>query len=109
MKRFSATYSSNGISCRMTFEAADLEAARAQAARWGVGVEGEALETAASVAPALPVAYDLPTACALLGNVSRATIYNWLVAGKLERVPESRRVLITRRSMERMAGAQKAA
>ena len=50
-----------------------------------------------------PVAYDVKKARELLGGVSRATIYNWLAVGRLERVPGIRRVLITRTSLERVA------
>ncbi len=99
MKRFSAVYIAGGAARRMTFEAEDLDDARAQAGKWGVGVEGEAPETGA-VKTALPEAYDLKTASTLLGGVCRYTIWKWLTLGKLERVPDIRRVLITRRSIE---------
>lgn len=50
-----------------------------------------------------PVAYDVQKARELLGGISRATVYAWLAVGRLERVPGTRRVLITRTSIERVA------
>jgi hypothetical protein len=102
MKRFSAVYIANGSARHMTFEAEDLNDAQQQAAKWGAGVEGETGDTAPATT-ALPEAYDLPTTRRLLGNVSERTIYRWLVTGELQRIPESRRVLVTRRSLERFA------
>lgn len=100
MKRFSATYSFAGVSRTMTFEAADEKEATTHAAIWGVGVVGEVPDTI-TAAPVLPDAYDMTTACRLLGGVSRETVRKLLILGQIERVPEVRRVLITRRSLER--------
>lgn len=50
--------------------------------------------------------YPLATACQLLGGVSRSTIYRELHMGLLERVPHTRRVLITRDSIERRKSAR---
>lgn len=50
-----------------------------------------------------PVAYDVKKVRELLGGVSRATVYAWLAVGRLERVPGTRRVLVTRTSLERAA------
>jgi hypothetical protein len=93
----------------MTFEAESLEQARQLAIAWGgVGLEGQAPElNFASVSAPLPEAYDLVTARKLLGNVSRGTIYRWLLRGKLERHPDIRKVLITRRSIEQSCDAKK--
>lgn len=49
----------------------------------------------------LPESYELPDAQKLLGNVSRSTIYREVHRGLLDRVPHTRRVLITRESIER--------
>jgi hypothetical protein len=48
-----------------------------------------------------PVAFDITRAREILGGISRATVYAWLALGRLERVPGTRRVLITRSSLER--------
>ena len=50
-----------------------------------------------------PVAFDITRAREILGGISRATVYSWLALGRLERVPGTRRVLITRSSLERVA------
>ena len=52
-----------------------------------------------------PEHYPLAAARVLLGNVSRSTIYRDLANGLLERVPHTRRVLITRASIERRKSA----
>lgn len=58
-------------------------------------------DLAARNAPAesIPEAYDLPEAQKLLGGVSRSTIYRDVHKGLLNRVPGTRRVLITRKSI----------
>ena len=99
MKRFSAVYIAGGAARRMTFEAEDLDDAKRLAAGWNVGVEGEAPQEGV-VKAALPEAYDVETSAKMLGGVSRRTIWKWLTLGRLERVPDIRRVLITRRSLE---------
>ena len=74
------------------------------AASCNAGLQGEAFTP--NPAPAdLPFAYDQRKARELLGGISRATLYNWLAVGRLERVPDTRRVLITRQSLERAAAA----
>jgi hypothetical protein len=103
MTRFSAIYIDAGTVHRMTFEATDINAAKVQAEKWGVGVDGEAPGTEES-APPQAEAYDLATARRILGNVSRATVYRWLLLGELKRVAGTRKVLITRESIERRAG-----
>lgn len=105
LKRFSAVYLAAGQARRMTFEATDLVDARQQAERWGVGVEGEAVD-AGPVRQTLPEAYDLKTTCALLGGISRMTAYRMTLDGRLDRVPNIRRTLITRRSIERCAAGR---
>lgn len=95
---FSAVYIYNSQIRRMTFEATDIEEAQALAARWGAGVEGEVER---GDAPALPVAYGMTSARQMLGGVSRSQVYVWLTLGRLERLPGTRRVLITRESIEK--------
>jgi hypothetical protein len=84
----------------MFFEAETEQEARDFAAKCGAGMEGPA-----SQMPGLggPVAenYDEKTARRLLGGLSRSTLYRELGRGKLERVPGVRKVLVTRRSLER--------
>ena len=86
----------------MTFEARNIDEAHALAARWGAGLEGE---VARGEAPELPVAYGMAKARQLLGGVSRSQVYVWLTLGLLERLPSTRRVLITRESIEKFRKA----
>lgn len=95
---FSAVYIHDSQVRRLTFEATDLKEAQALAARWGAGVEGE---VARGEAPELPVAYGMAKARQILGGVSRSQVYVWLTQGRLERLPGTRRVLITRESVEK--------
>ncbi len=102
VKHFSAVYVAAGAVRRMTFEAEDLAEAQALAVEWKVGLEGEATPPSATDAPPSPEAYDLPTTRRILGNISRSTIYCWLATGDLERVPGIAKVLLTRRSIDRL-------
>lgn len=61
----------------------------------------EALE--AAVEP--PVAFDIEKACQKLGGVKRSTIYRMLHQGRLSRIPDVGRVLITRKSIEKLAAS----
>jgi ribosomal protein L34E len=88
----------NGTTRRMTIQAVDEAEALALCVECGAGLEGIApSQNAEEVA----LAYDEKTARRLLGNISRTTLYKELHAGRLERVPAPRRVLITRASLER--------
>lgn len=99
LRIWSAVYVANGVLRRMNFEAGDEAEAREFAIRCGAGLEGEAIRLKTTSEP-LPVAYDAKTARRLLGGVSRSSLYKELVLGRLERVPGTRRVLITRSSLE---------
>ena len=48
-----------------------------------------------------PEAFDVASACHIMGDISRTTLYRLLLRGKLERLPATRKVLVTRRSIER--------
>lgn len=97
---FSAVFIHDSQVRRMRFEAADIDEAKALAARWGAGVEGE-VNMDPSDAPEVPAAYNLTKARQMLGGVSRSQIYVWLTLGQVERLPGTRRVLITRESIEK--------
>lgn len=99
---FSAVYILEGTTRRMTYQAADLAEATDLAAKWGVGVTGEAVQKGGEPEPPLPTAYSWREAARQLGGVSRSQIYTWLTLGRLSRLPDTRRVLITRESLERM-------
>jgi hypothetical protein len=99
LRLWSAVYVANGALRRMNFEASDEAEARDFAIRCGAGLEGESTRSESRFEP-LPVAYDAKTARRLLGGVSRSALYKELVLGRLERVPGTRRVLITRTSLE---------
>lgn len=84
----------------MWFEAEDAERARAFAARCGAGLYDEA-GSPGSPEALRPEAYDEKTARLLLGGISRTTLYRELALRRLDRVPGTRRVLVTRASIER--------
>jgi hypothetical protein len=103
LKRYRAVYLMEGSIRRISFEAFDLDEARRLATKWGLGLEGESTEdpiraTHTTIAPA---AFDVVSACRVLGDISRTTLYRLLLRGKLERLPATRKVLVTRRSIER--------
>lgn len=97
--QFAAVIPFRGELRRVYFDAADAEEARGIAMACNAGLEGPAQRPEV---PA-PVAFSLNEARELLGGVSRATIYNWVALGRLERVAGTRRLLLTRESIERAA------
>lgn len=99
MTNYSGVFVLNGSIRRIVFEASSQAEAEEMAKKWNVGIEGVA-QIVNTPAP-IPEAYDAKTACKLLGGVSRQTLYRDLVVGLLQRVPHTRRVLITRKSLER--------
>jgi hypothetical protein len=84
----------------MFFEAETEQEARDFAYKCGAGLEGPAAGPGTISGP-VPENYDEKTARRLLGGLSRSTLYRELGRGKLERVPGVRKVLVTRRSLER--------
>jgi hypothetical protein len=100
MKTFTGIYIVGGTVRRITLEAESLEEARSIATGWGVGIESEA-EAALSAPPPVPEAYGEAQARRLLGEISRTTLYRMLVRGDVERLPGTRKVLVTRASIER--------
>lgn len=104
LKKFAGVYVADGEIRRVIYEAKDSEEARLLASKWGVGVEGETDAFGGETPPPLPEAYDAKTARYLLGGISRTTLYAELATGRLERMPGTRRVLVTRRSIERRCG-----
>lgn len=101
LKKFSGIYVAAGEIRRVVYEAKDLAEARQLAAKWGVGIEGEAATFPGESSPPLPEAYDEKTARYLLGGISRTTLYAELATGRLKRIAGTRRVLVTRQSIER--------
>jgi hypothetical protein len=102
-KRYRAIFFVNASIRRITFEALSLEEAQRLAANWGFGLEGEVTEDppTESRRPLVMEAFDVASACRVLGDISRTTLYRLLVRGQLERLPATRKVLVTRRSIER--------
>jgi hypothetical protein len=100
LKSYSAVFAVNGGMRRVHFDAADEAEAQATCERWGAGLEAEAQRPEIQQSP-LPEAYDSATARRLLGGISRTSLYKELVLGHLDRVSGTRRVLITRSSLER--------
>ncbi len=92
----------DGTLRRVTFEATDDSEAREIAKKWEVGFAGEAA-TEPVIKSAEPEAFCLGDTQRMLGGVSRATIYRWLDIGRLQRVRDTRRILITRKSVMQLA------
>jgi hypothetical protein len=103
MKRFRAIYLTESCIRKVTFEAPCLDEARRLAAGWGFGLEGEEAEELPQFQSSsfAPEAFDVANACRILGDISRTTLYRLLLRGQLERLPATRKVLVTRRSVER--------
>ena len=103
LKRFRAVFCVQASIRRVTFEALSIDEAQQLAATWGFGLEGEAsAESEAETRSHVPSeALDVESACRVLGSISRTTLYRLLVKGQLERLPSTRKVLVTRRSIER--------
>lgn len=101
LKKYSGIYVAAGEIRRVVYEAKDIAEARELAAKWGVGIEGEATAFPGDSPAPLPEAYDEKTARYLLGGISRTTLYAELATGRLQRLAGTRRVLVTRRSIER--------
>lgn len=102
-KRYRAVFIVNGSIRRLIFEALSTQEAERLAANWGCGLEGEVdddpqIQTHRAVAKE---AFDVASACRVLGDISRTTLYRLLVKGQLERLPATRKVLVTGRSIER--------
>jgi len=95
---FSAVYVDAGTVRRIWFESACDEAARAFCVRHGFGLEGPATRPSDSLPP--PAFYNEKSARTLLGGISRTSLYRELIRGNLIRVPELRKILITRQSIE---------
>lgn len=110
MNVYAAVFVLEGSVRQVTFEAESPEEAKLLAQKWGLGVTGEARSMGAD-APPKPEAYDFKTAGVLLsGNpekpLSISSIRRLEAIGKLSRLPNTCRFLITRKSLERYCGAQ---
>ncbi len=99
MKTFSAVFVVRGEARRTYFEATSDAEAREICVRWEAGLEGETVPREQETR-ALPEAYDEGAARQLLGGISKSTLYREIQDGKLERVRGTRRILITRASLE---------
>ena len=102
MRKFSGIFVTDGLARRMIFEAKDHDEAVKIAALWNVGVEGETSSMHEAPTPP-PEVYDEKNARRLLGGISLSSLYRELALGQLERMPGTRRLLITRRSIEKRA------
>lgn len=103
LRKFQAIYVAESCIRNVTFEALGLEEAKRLAAGWGFGLEGEVTEEPQRTKGngGVVEAFDVPSACHIMGGISRTTLYRLLLRGKLERLPATRKVLVTRRSIER--------
>lgn len=103
LRRYRAIYLADSSIRNVTFEALCLDEAKRLAAGWGFGLEGEVTEEPQQPQrnAVTPEAFDVASACRIMGDISRTTLYRLLIRGKLERLPATRKVLVTRRSIER--------
>lgn len=99
---YSAIWIEGGQIRRLWFEASHEAEARAFCVRANAGFEGRSAGPEIRADP-LPEAYNVETACAMLGGISAATLYREIADGKLEKLPGTRRVLVTRESLEARA------
>lgn len=102
-RRYRAIFIINGAVRRLTFDALSPEEAEKLAATWGFGLEGEIGDEPQTHLPRPDVkeAYDVSSACRVLGGISCTTLYRILVRRQLDRLPATRKVLVTRKSIER--------
>ncbi|HTH46789.1 MAG TPA: hypothetical protein VMB21_04710 [Candidatus Limnocylindria bacterium] len=103
MNRFEAIYLIDGSIRRIAFEAENTEEAQRLAAKLGFGLIGDAHEESIlpQEQPVDPKAYDSTNARRLLGGISRTSLYRLLARGKLDRLPDTRKILVTRASIDR--------
>ncbi|MDI1249212.1 MAG: helix-turn-helix domain-containing protein [Lacunisphaera sp.] len=102
-KTYQAIHIADGKVRQLTFQAVDLPDAQQFVAKLGCGLMGEApLVTGQSnVVPfERPDAFDVRQTCHKLG-ISRSSLDRLVRRGKLSRLPDTRKILITRRSIER--------
>lgn len=106
MNIYSAICVDEGEIRRVWFEAADPDLAHEFCRRKQFGFDAtvNAFPSPAPTGEPVPAAeaYDGNTARRLLGGISVATLYRWLDEGKVDRVPNTRRLLVTRESLERL-------
>lgn len=99
LKTFSAVHVTAGSVRRIYYEAANAGEAHELAMKWNIGLEGEAMRPESAEPP--PEAFNEETTRRLLGGISESTLYREIVRGNLERVPGIRKLLVTRKSIER--------
>lgn len=97
---FSGIYIASPLVRRVWFEADSDEQARVFCANYGFGYEGPR-ELPQLNASRASLAVNKKEAAQLLGGVSGRTVDRMLIRGELERLSNTRRVLITRSSIER--------
>ena len=100
LRRYRAIYLAGSCIRNVTFEALCLDEAKRLAAGWGFGLEGEAPEERqrAQHNTVAPEAFDVASACRIMGDIFRTTLYRLLIRGKLERLPATRKVLVATQS-----------
>jgi hypothetical protein len=103
MKTFACLRIEGGIVARLWVEAESEASARELCVRCGFGFVGLSEQPRATAQP-VPEAYEAKTASAILGGLSRSTLYRMVIRGDLDRFPSTKRLLITRSSLERSCG-----
>ena len=104
IRKYAAIYVTGDAGIRrITFDAVSAEEAQAFAVRHGFGFEGEAVAEVSR--PSIlqkpqKEAYNSVDTRTKLGDISRKKLYALLVTGKLKRLPDTRRVMVTKKSIE---------
>lgn len=103
MRKYSAIYVDAGMIRKVTFEAENLEEARRLATQWGFGLEGEAQPEIGCPEEKVvhPDAFNSKDSRRKLGDISRTMLYRLLARKILCRLPGTRKILVTRASIER--------
>lgn len=103
MKQYSAIRVDAGSIRRITLEAENLEEARRLATQWGFGLEGEVHPEIGCPEEKVvhPDAFNSTDSRRKLGDISRTMLYRLLARKILCRLPGTRKILVTRTSIER--------
>lgn len=101
MKTYEGVYIEESTLCSVFFRAKDRNSALKTCKRLGLGLKGESEGFRAKHNSIQPMFCDAKTAMNLLGGISRSTLYKELTLANLQRVPGTRKILITLDSIKK--------
>jgi len=101
MKMYEGIYIEESALCNVFFKAKDRDTAMKTCKRLGLGLKGEAEGFRTKQNSIEPVYCDSKTTMTLLGGMSRSTLHKELILQNLERVPGTRKILITLDSIKK--------